>query len=71
MAPYQQSFEINVGTQNINVGVLGANRQLSSNQHKTIYSQGASAPQPFSSMMFLSGGATSITPNSIKGRSTQ
>ena len=37
MAPYQQSFEINVSTQNINVGVIGANRQFSSNQHKTIY----------------------------------
>ena len=47
MTPYQQSFEINVGTQSINVNFFGANRQFAflevllvydkSDQHKTIY----------------------------------
>ena len=47
MTPYQQSFEINTGTQSINVNFVGANRQFAflevslvhdkSDQHRTIY----------------------------------
>ena len=47
MTPYQQPFEISAGTQSINVGFIGANKQFAfleislvydkSDQHKTIY----------------------------------
>ena len=47
MTPYQQSFEINTGTQNINENFVSTNRQFAflevslvydkSDQHKTIY----------------------------------
>ena len=47
MAPYQQSFEINVGSQNLVVNFVGANGQFAflelslfydkNDQHKTIY----------------------------------
>ena len=46
-SPYQQSFEINFGTQSINVGFIGANRQFAwleisllydkSDQHQIVY----------------------------------
>ena len=46
-SPYQQSFEVNVGTQTVNVNFQGANRQFAwveislvydrSDQHQTIY----------------------------------
>ena len=47
LSPYQQSFEVNIGTQTINVNFQGANRQFAlleispiydkSDQHQTIY----------------------------------
>ena len=46
-SPYQQSFEVNIGTQSINVNFQGANRQFAwieislvyeqSDQHQTVY----------------------------------
>ena len=46
-SPYQQSFQVNVGTQTLNVNFQGANRQFTwieisliydqSDQHQTIY----------------------------------
>ena len=47
MSPYQQSFEINVGTQYLNVNFCGLNKQIEwlesylafakSDQHQTVY----------------------------------
>ena len=47
MSPYQQSFEINIGTQSLNVKFRGLNKQIEwleislvfekSDQHQTVY----------------------------------
>ena len=49
-SPYQQSFEINVGTQSINVGFIGVNRQFAWLEISLLYDKTTNIKQSMAAM---------------------